>query len=64
MTWSEIKQAIEQSGISEDDEIIEIHCQLEGGNKTLHRVRLGRAIRLDEDLSERAQKEGASGCTV
>ena len=62
MKWSEIKKAVEQTGVREDDEILEIHCELRDGNKTLQQMKLGNSIRLTEDLSEEAQqRESAAG---
>lgn len=61
MKWSEIKKAVEMADIKEDDEILEIHCELRGGDKTLSAVRLGHLLKLDENPSEEARKE-ADGC--
>ena len=63
MKWSEIKKAVEQTGVSEDDEILEIHCELRDGNKTLQQMKLGDSLRLTENLSEeiRQQESAASG---
>jgi hypothetical protein len=63
MTWSEIKTAVEQSGVKDNDSIVEIHCELHNGAKTLHQIRLGKFIKLTEDFSESARGE-ASGCCV
>jgi hypothetical protein len=62
VNWSEIKKATEAAGIRDDDELSSIQCDLNLGNKTFHVVRLGRFVRLVEDLSSEAQKE-AVGCT-
>ena len=62
MTWSEIKKAVEDAGIAEGDEITVIQCQAHDGDKTLHKIKLGKFVKLAEDLSESAREE-ASGCT-
>jgi hypothetical protein len=62
MTWSEIKKAVEDAGIDEDDEVSVIQCQAHDGNKTLHKMKLGKFVKLSEDLSESARAD-ASGCT-
>lgn len=62
MTWSEIKKAVEDAGIAEEDEVSVIQCQAHDGNKTLHKIKLGRFVKLSEDFSESARKD-AGGCT-
>jgi hypothetical protein len=62
MTWKEIKKAVEDAGIGEEDEVSVIECQANHGNKTLHKMKLGTFVKLSEDFSESA-REGASGCT-
>ena len=57
MKWSEIKEAVERSGVSEDDEILEIHCELSDGDKELHPSKQGRFLRLSEHLSKAAQRK-------
>ena len=57
MKWSEIKEAVERSGVSEDDEILEIHCELRDGDKALHPSKQGNFIRLSEYLSKEAQRK-------
>jgi hypothetical protein len=61
MTWSEIKTAVEQSGIKDDDDVSVIQCQLHDGNKRMHVLRLGRFIKIVEDFSEESNRD-ASGC--
>ena len=41
MTWREIKQAVEDAGVSDDDEIGLIQCENQHGDHTLHKMRLG-----------------------
>jgi hypothetical protein len=57
MKWSEIKEAVERSGVEEDDEILEIHCELRDGDKSLHPSKQGNFIKLSEYLSEEAQRK-------
>jgi hypothetical protein len=64
MKWSEIKEAVEQSGVNEDDEILEIHCELREGDKALHPTRQGNYITLSEYLSEETQKSDLAGCAI
>jgi hypothetical protein len=62
MTWSEIKKAVEDAGIAEEDEVSVIQCQAHNGDKTLHKMKLGKFVKLAENFSESA-REDASGCT-
>ena len=64
MKWSEIKEAVERSGVNEDDEILEIHCELREGDKTLHLTKQGNFITLSEYLSEETQKSDLAGCAI
>jgi hypothetical protein len=57
MKWSEIKEAVEKSGVKEDDEILEIHCELRDGDKALHPSRQGDFLTLSEYLSQEAQRK-------
>jgi hypothetical protein len=62
MTWSEIKKAVEDVGIADEYEVSVIQCQAHDGDKTLHKLKLGKFVKLEENLSESARKD-ASGCT-
>ena len=62
MTWNEIKKAVEEAGVTEDEEISLIQCENGNGDKTFRKVRLGRAIKLAENSSPDA--EDYSGCAV
>jgi hypothetical protein len=64
MKWSEIKEAVERSGVSDDDEILEIHCELREGDKILHLTKQGNFITLSEYLSEETQKRDLAGCAI
>jgi hypothetical protein len=57
MKWSEVKEAVQRSGVEEDDEILEIRCELRDGDKSLHPSKQGDFIRLSEYLSEEAQRK-------
>ncbi len=62
MTWKEIKKAVEEAGVTEDEEISLIHCENGDGDKTFRKVRLGKAIKLAENTSPDAEE--FSGCAV
>ena len=64
MTWSEIKKAVEQAGITDDEEIGSIQCENGNGDHTFHKVRLGRALKLAENISAEKAREAAEGCAV
>lgn len=49
MTWSELKEAVENAEVSDDDEVCLIECVYGEGDKTLHVMRLGRAFKLTEN---------------
>jgi hypothetical protein len=57
MKWSEIKEAVERSGVSEDDVILEIRCELRDGDKSLHPSKQGDFLILSEYLSEEARRK-------
>lgn len=62
MTWAEIKKAVEEAGIKEDQEIGEIHCSNGRGEKHFNVCRLGRTLKLTEDTSDK--REDYAGCAV
>jgi hypothetical protein len=64
MTWREIKTAVEQAGINEDEEISVIQCENESGDHTFNKVRLGRMLKLEENPSAEALRRDAEGCAV
>jgi len=64
MTWAEIKKAVEQAGVSEDDEISVIQCENGNGDHTFQKVRLGKALKLAENISREAAQHEAEGCAV
>ncbi len=63
MTWSEIKKAIDEAGVEEDEDICLIECENGSGDKTFHKMRLGKSVKLAENISESAKHE-AAGCAV
>jgi hypothetical protein len=62
MTWKEIKKAVEEAGIEEDDDICLIQCENKDGGQTFQKVRLGKAVKLTENIVD--HPEDYSGCTV
>jgi hypothetical protein len=64
MTWAEIKEAVEQAGVTDDEEIGSIQCENGDGDHTFHKVRLGHALKLAENVSEEAARREAKGCAV
>ena len=64
MTWAEIKSAVEQAGVSEDEEIGLIQCENEDGDHTFHKVRLGKTLKLAENVSAEKARKDAEGCAV
>ena len=64
MTWAEIKSAVEQAGVDEDEEIGLIQCENGDGDHTFHKVRLGKTLKLMENVSEEVARREAEGCAV
>ena len=64
MTWAEIKKAVEQAGVQEDEEIGLIQCENEDGDQTFHKVRLGKMLKLAENVSAEKAREDAEGCAI
>lgn len=64
MTWSEIKRAVEQAGVSEYEEIGLIQCENGDGDHTFHKVRLGKTLKLAENVSPEKAREQAEGCAI
>jgi hypothetical protein len=64
MKWLEIKKAVEMANIKEDDEILEIHCELRDGDKALHPSKQGNFLRLNEHLSKEAQEKEIVGIVL
>jgi len=62
MTWNQIKAAIEEAGLEEDEEISLIQCENGHGDGTFHKIRLGKAVKLSENVSPEAVDY--SGCAV
>jgi len=64
MTWREIKRAVSEAGVSEDEEIILIQCENGEGDHTFEKTRLGKALKLSENVSAQKAREEANGCAV
>ena len=64
MTWKEIKKAVEQAGINEDDDIEVIQCENSSGDHTFRRMQLGNKLKLRESVSPERAREDAEGCAV
>jgi hypothetical protein len=64
MTWREIKTAVEQAGVRDDEEIGLIDCENGNGDHTVHKVRLGRKIKLTENVSVEKAREDSGGCAI
>jgi hypothetical protein len=64
MTWKEIKKAVDQAGVAEDEEISLIQCENGDGDHTFQKVRLGKMLKLAENVSEEVSRKKAEGCAV
>jgi len=64
MTWREIKEAVEKAGVGENEEINLIQCENGDGDHTFHKVKLGRMLKLAENVSAKKSREDARGCAV
>lgn len=65
MTWLQVKKAAEEAGVKDNDEIFEIHCEMQKaqGDKTFHKMSFGQRIKLVENPSQETLQENSSGCT-
>lgn len=64
MTWRQIKAAVEEAGVQEDEEIVLIQCENGEGDHTFQKVRLGHTLKLAENVSEEVARKNAQGCAV
>ena len=64
MTWREIKEAVEQAGVGEDEEVGLIQCENCDGAHTFHKMKLGNTLKLTENVSTEKAREAAEGCAV
>jgi hypothetical protein len=64
MTWKDIKKAVSEAGVGEDEEIILIQCENGEGDHTFQKTRLGKALKLAENESNQKASEKANGCAV
>jgi hypothetical protein len=62
MTWKQIKDAVEEAGVEDNEEITVIQCENHDGDGTFHKLRLGYALKLRENTLE--DPEEFSGCAV
>jgi hypothetical protein len=62
MTWKQIKEAVEEAGVDENEEITAIQCENANGDGTFHKMRLGHALKLRENTAE--DSEDYSGCAI
>lgn len=63
MTWKEIKEAMSEAGVGEDEQIILIQCENEAGDHTFQKMRFGKTLKLAENTSTHKTEE-ANGCAV
>ncbi|HYF63876.1 MAG TPA: hypothetical protein VD886_13735 [Herpetosiphonaceae bacterium] len=59
MKWAELKRAVEQAGVGDEDEIIAIECEMHHGGGSLQKVHQGNYIRLVEVLDQTTIDESA-----
>jgi len=64
MTWKEIKHAVEEAGVTDDEEITLIQCENGQGDHTFHRVKLGKSLKLAENVSPEEAHRAAEGCAT
>jgi hypothetical protein len=62
MTWKQIKEAVEEAGVDDNEEIRLIVCENGDGDGTFHKMRLGKTIKLTENTVD--NPEDFSGCAV
>jgi hypothetical protein len=62
MTWKELKQAVEEAGVNDEEEIFAIECEHARGDGTFHRMRLGHALKLRENTEE--DGDDSSACAI
>jgi hypothetical protein len=60
MTWKQIKEAVEEAGVEDNEEIRLIQCENGDGEGTFHKMRLGKAVKLVENVSD--DPANFSGC--
>lgn len=62
MTWKQIKDAVEGASVEDNEEIRLIQCENGDGEGTFHKMRLGKAVKLVENVSE--DPANFSGCAI
>ena len=60
MTWFEIKKAADEAGITDDEEIAVIACDPIEGDKSLHRVTIGRSVKAASGRSPSGSRPATS----
>ena len=64
MTWKDIKQAVEEAGVTDNEEIGVIQCENGDGDHTFLKMKLGNRLKLAENVSKEKAREDAEGCAV
>ena len=64
MTWRDIKKAVEEAGVGDDEEIGVIQCENGDGDHTFHKMKLGNRLKLAENVSTEKARKVADGCAV
>ena len=64
MTWRDIKKAVEEAGVGDDEEIGVIQCENGDGDHTFQKMKLGNRLKLAENVSPEKTREAAEGCAV
>ena len=64
MTWKEIKTAVEQAGVRDDEEISVIQCENGDGDHTFQKMHLGKRLKLEENISREVARRNSEGCAV
>ena len=62
MTWKQIKEAVEEAGVEDNEEIRLIQCENGEGDGTFHKMKLGKAVKLVENALE--DLAIVSGCAI
>jgi hypothetical protein len=64
VTWGDIKKAVEEAGVRDNEEIGVIQCENGDGDHTFHKMKLGNRLKLAENVSTEKAREAAEGCAV
>jgi len=55
---------VEEAGVEDDEEIGVIQCENGDGDHTFHKVRLGKTLKLAENVTPEKARKQAEGCAV